>query len=160
VAGTEATGSIDRNIAAALLIATGQQQIVSAGRLAVIHSPTVRGAHGNNSVARAEISGAIAEEEAPASAIELAVGALETGRAAEQTASAAAIFRVVVEVAAMHSEAVREATTAPALAQIAAADPPAWDPGAEAEGSAAAVVAVAVAAGDAGKESRTTLPGA
>jgi len=77
----------------------------------------------------------------------------------EQIASAAATFPEAVEEAAMRSEAVREATTGPALARTAAVDRPAWDLAAEVEDSAAVVVAVAVAVGDADKESRTTIPG-
>ena len=88
------------------------------------------------------------------------MGALETGQVAEQTALAAAIFRVVVEVAATRSEAVREATTGPALARTAAVVRPAWDLEVEAEGSAAAVAAVAVAVGDAGSGLRTISTGA
>jgi len=63
-----------------------------------------------------------------------------------QTALAAAIFPVAVAETAMHLEAVREATTGPALVRTAAAVRPAWDLGAEAEGSAAAVAAVGVVA--------------
>jgi hypothetical protein len=84
-----------------------------------------------------------------------AARASETGQVAEQIVLAAATFRVVVEVAAMRSEAVREATTGPALARTAAVDHPAWDLAAEAEGSAAVVAAVAVAVGDAGNGPRT-----
>jgi len=83
------------------------------------------------------------------------VEALETGQVAEQTALAAAIFRVVVEVAATRSEAVREATTGPALARTAAVVRPAWDLEVEAEGLAAVVVVVAEVVGGAGNEPRT-----
>lgn len=76
----------------------------------------------------------------------------------EQTASVAATCPEVVEATAMHLEAVREATTDLARARTAVAVRPAWD--LEVEGSAAVVVAVAVAAGDAGRKSRMTIPGA
>lgn len=86
---------------------------------------------------------------------------METDLVEERIASVAATFPEAVEAAAMHSEAVLEATTGPALARTAVAVRPAWGLEVEAEASAAAaVVAVAVAVGVAGRESRATLPGA
>jgi hypothetical protein len=150
VAGTVATGSTTRNIAAAPPIATGLLPIVLAGRRAVTHSPIDRITRGNKLVARAEISRAIAQGLALAEAIGPVVEVLETGPAVVQTASAAAIFPVVVEATEMPSEAVRVATAGLALAQAAAAVRPAWDLGAEAEGPAEAAGAVAGAVGAAG----------
>jgi hypothetical protein len=153
VEGTVVTGSISRNIGAALPIATGQLPIDLAGRRAVIHSPTVGIARGNNLAARVAMSVAIAAEVEAAWAIALAVEALGIGLVVEQTESAAAIFPAAGAAIAMPSEAAHVAMTARALAQIAAAVRPVWDLAVEAgEDSAAEAVAVAVVVGGAGND--------
>ena len=63
-----APGSIIQRIVVAHLTETAQQPIVSAAQLVATLSPTVRPAQETRSVAREEISPAVATEPAPATA--------------------------------------------------------------------------------------------
>lgn len=148
----ETPGSTIRNIAVVLRIATGQLRTGSGARRAVILLPIARPAPGNSLADRAAIWLAIAAEEL-ASAIELEVGALATGRGVVgRIASGAGISPAAAAETGMLSEEEPGDTTGLTLAPAAAAAPPACHLEAEAEVSVAAEEAsVAVVAGGAGE---------